>query len=271
MDYSDYSVLMSVYAKENPLFLKESINSILSQTIKTNDFVIVCDGPLTTELDAILKEFSEKNNVINIIRLPENMGLGNALNKGIQACKNEIVLRQDSDDISLPDRASKELALLTSTNSDIVSGTVTEFIGTTDNTTGKRTLPTSKEEIYKFSRKRNPFNHPAVAFKKQAVLDAGNYSEEYHFFEDYYLWMRMLKNNVNCANLSDTVVYMRVDNTTYLRRGGKKYASDMLKFHSWIRKNKMSSTMDFLTGALPHAIVCVLPSSLRKMVYKKLH
>lgn len=271
MNNSCYSVLMSVYEKESPLFLKESIESILNQTVKTNDFVIVCDGPLTKELDSVLNEYSKNNEVINIIRLPENLGLGNALKSGITHCKNEIILRQDSDDISVPQRASMQLQLISDTNSDIVSGTITEFIGSTDNVTGLRKLPLTQEEIYKFSKKRNPFNHPAVAFRKQAVLDAGNYSEKYHFFEDYYLWMRMLDNKVNCANLEASIVFMRVDDNTYLRRGGRKYASDMLSFHNWLRKTKKTSLVDFLTGSVPHAVVCVLPSGLRKIVYKKLH
>lgn len=272
MSNTEYSVLMSVYAKENPDYLKESINSILAQTVKTDDFVIVLDGPLTPELDKVIEEFtSNYPDIFNIVAFKENRGLGLALRDGVLSCRHEIILRQDSDDISVPERSEKQLLLLSKTNSDVISGTIEEFSDSTTNITGKRTLPLTHEEILKFSKKRNPFNHPAIMFRKSAVVAASNYSEEYHLFEDYHLWIKMLMNGAKAANLEETCVFMRVDSNTYLRRGGRKYASDMIRFHKWIRNKKWSSTLDFLTGAVPHYIVCVMPSFMRKAIYKILH
>lgn len=265
---SDYSVLMSVYGKENPIFLKESIQSILSQTVSTNDFVLVCDGPLTPELDAVINSFSG----INVVRLPENKGLGQALSHGITLCKNELVARMDSDDIAFPDRMEKQLDAF-SANPDVslISGTIVEFQDNISNIKGKRELPISNEEIRAFSRKRNPFNHPAVMFKKSAVIQCGNYDESYHLFEDYYLWVRMLQKGFKGFNLKDNLVYMRVDDNTIIRRGGASYAREMLRFHKWLRKQGWSTWGDYLTGAVPHAMVCVLPKGIRKAVYKRLH
>lgn len=269
---TNYSVLMSVYAKEHADYLKSSIDSILNQTIPTNDFVIVCDGPLTSELDAILEGYSSANDCIHILRLPVNQGLGLALNEGLKACQNDIVARMDSDDISMPDRISKQLSLLQAhPDLDILSGTVLEFEGDTTNIKGERRLPLTNEEIIAFSKKRNPFNHPCVMLRRQAVQAAGGFNEEYHLFEDYHMWVRMLMNGSKGMNTGDALLYMRVDSNTMARRGGRKYASDMLRFHKWLRKSGWSSRGNYITGALPHAAVCVLPSPIRKGVYKILH
>ena len=96
----NYSVLMSVYHADNPDWLRVSIKSILDQTIPTDDFVIVCDGPLSEGLNQVLDEYSEVNNCIHVFRLKKNVGLGNALAFGIKCCKNELVARMDADDIS---------------------------------------------------------------------------------------------------------------------------------------------------------------------------
>ena len=264
-----YSVLMSVYAREKASFLKASIESILSQTVPADEFVIVCDGKLTDELDSVLSSFTDK---IKLVRLPENKGLGNALNAGLSACTNELVARMDSDDIAYPDRMEKQLKMFAQDPSlALTSGTVTEFKDDISNTEGKREVPLTDEEIRAFSHKRNPMNHPAVMFKKSAVEEAGGYSEEYPYFEDYYLWVRMLMKGAKAANTADALVYMRVDDDTFVRRGGKKYASDMLRFHRYLRAQKWASFSEYITGALPHALICVLPNGLRKAVYKMLH
>lgn len=270
IQYSDYSVLLSVYAGENPEYFKQSIDSVLSQTRKTDDFVIVCDGPLTPELDMVLESVSDP--VISIIRLPVNGGLGNALSAGLARCRHELVARMDSDDIALPDRMEKQLsAFEKDKNLSMVSGTVEEFTDSTLNVRGSRKLPQTHDEIISFSRKRNPFNHPAMMFRKSDVIAAGGYDETYHLFEDYYLWIRMLKNGSRGENLLSPLVYMRVDDNTMVRRGGWSYAMDMLKFHMWLRKIKWTSPIDFITGAVPHAAVCILPAKIRKAVYKRLH
>ena len=117
---ADYSVLMSVYKKENPEYLKTAIDSMLNQSVATNDFVLVCDGPLTDSLDEVISNFEKTNpGLFNVVRLPENKGLALALNEGITHCKNEIVARMDSDDFSKPDRIEKQLKAMDETGADI--------------------------------------------------------------------------------------------------------------------------------------------------------
>ena len=86
-----YSVLMSVYVKEKPEYLQQAIESIQNQTVSTNDFVLVCDGPLTFELDAVIRTKQEvMGSTLNVVRLEKNSGLGNALNEGIKHCKTKL-------------------------------------------------------------------------------------------------------------------------------------------------------------------------------------
>lgn len=268
-----YSVLMSVYIKENSEFLKEALDSMLNQTILTNDLVLVCDGPLTIELEEVINQYKKQfPDIINIIKLKENMGLGVALNTGLKYCKNELVARMDTDDISLPNRCelqlskfknNKELALL--------SGKILEFQSDSEIITGSRVVPLLNDEIIQFSRKRNPFNHPAVMFRKSIVEEVGGYDEKYHLFEDYYLWVRILKAKYIGENIEKPLLLMRTPPDLYLRRGGYSYAKDLLKFNDWMRSIGWISNFDYVLSALPHAIVCILPNFIRKFIYQKLH
>lgn len=267
----NYSVLMSVYYKEKPKYLREAMMSIYNQTLPTNDFVLVCDGPLNDELDSVIEEMQKLfGNILKVYRLKENSGLGNALNIGLKKCKNELVARMDSDDISRSDRCEKQIALFKSKNIVFCSGTISEFIDDPLISAGKRVLPTEDKEIRIFSRKRNPINHPCVMFKRSAVIDVGSYNEKYHLFEDYYLWIRLLMNGYKAENITDILLDMRTPSDMYKRRGGAKYALDMLRFHKWLLSIKWSNQIDYLTGAIPHALICVLPNIIRKKIYKGL-
>ena len=267
-----YSVLMSVYYKKSPEFLRTSMESIQNQTVPTDDFVVVCDGPLTPELDTVLQDEQELfGQDLHIHRLAKNGGLGNALNEGLKICRNELVARMDSDDISRPDRCEKQLQIF-ERNPDIAfsSGTISEFETDPKVPSGERHLPTTNEKIIKFSKKRNPMNHVAVMFKKDTVESAGGYKETFHLFEGYYLWVRMLRKEFQAENIPEVLVDVRTPADMYLRRGGREYAKTMMKFHKWLRSTGRTSEMDFLTGAVSHAAVCVMPNGIRKLIYKGL-
>lgn len=180
-NYKEYSVLMSVYHKEKPEYLRQAIESIQLQTFPTDDFVLVCDGPLNPELDAVIAAKQQKmGNVLNVVRLAKNGGLGNALNEGIKHCKNELVARMDSDDIAYSDRCEKQIAVFnTHSEVSICSGVVEEFATTPDVVDAKHVPPETNAEILKFAKKRNPFNHPCVMYKKSAVEVVGSYQDFY--------------------------------------------------------------------------------------------
>lgn len=265
-----YSVLMSVYYKENPEWLDYAIRSMIDQTIRTDDFVIVKDGPLNNELNTVIniyiKEYPE---LFNIIELKENLGLGLALKAGVKACKNEWIARMDSDDYSIPTRCEKQLnKIKDNPNLDIIGSNIAEFIGNINNLTSYRILPHTNEAIYKYSRRRCPFGHPSVMLRKSKVLGAGNY-RKYHLVEDYDLWVRMIEKNAQCYNFNEVLVYMRVNKDFYKRRGGIKYLKSILKFKNELYKKRFYSTSDYIISSSAHIVMCLLPNKIRSFLYKK--
>lgn len=266
----DYSVLMTVYDKELAENLEAAILSMLHQTVPSDDFILVCDGLLNQKLNEVVEKYSD---VIRVFRSDIKLGLSNALNIGLKECKHEYVARMDSDDISLPDRCEKELQVFErNPELTIVSGTVQEFIGEPqgDGLKKKRVLPQYHENIIEFSHKRNPFNHPAVMYKKSAVMEIGGYHEDYPRFEDYDLWIRMFRHGAIGYNIPETILYMRISYSFYMRRGGADFAKNTLRFHRYLTHIGWSKKTYLFTAGLPHAIVCLLPNSVRKAVYKKL-
>lgn len=212
----NYSVLMAVYHKEEPEYLRQAIESIQVQTVPTNDFVLVCDGPLNPELDAVIAtKKQEMGNTLNVVRLAKNCGLGNALNEGIKHCKNELVARMDSDDIAYPDRCEKQIAVFnTHSEVSICSGIVEEFTTDPHTVDTRRVPPETNAEIVEFAKKRNPFNHPCVMYKKSAVEAVGSY-QDFYLLEDYYLWLRMLMAGYQGYNIQEPLLHMRAGSDMY--------------------------------------------------------
>lgn len=216
-----YSVYMSVYIKENPEYFYKSVESMINQTIKPDEIIIVCDGPLTTELENVLSSFCAEYPFIKAIRLKENMGRSYAAQVGLNACSNEIVLRMDSDDISLPYRA--ELSLEALRHCDIVGGIIAEFDGDVDNITGLRILPNKHNDIVKFSKKRSPINNVTVAFKKSLIEKINGYNVNLKYAEDYFLWVKAIQNGAICNNINYIFVYVRAGNDMASRRNDEFY------------------------------------------------
>lgn len=221
---AEYSVLMAVYKNEVPENFRTAILSMVNQEVQPSEMVIVCDGPLTEGLDAVLAEFEKSEKpVFNIIRLPENKGLANALNIGLQNCKYEYVLRMDSDDIALSERSKYELEALDE-GFDIVGGYISEFDdGNEDKIIATRKVPLEQKDIYEFIKKRSPFNHPSVAYRKSFILSCGNYDPKLRKTEDWDLWVRCILNNAKVRNFDKVFVKMRSGKAMRKRRGGKDY------------------------------------------------
>ena len=268
--YRDYSVLMSVYRKERPEFLKQAIESIQVQSLPTNDFVLVCDGPLTSELDEIISEKQrEMSSILNVVRLKTNGGLGNALNEGIKHCKNELVARMDSDDIAYPDRCEKQIALFnTHLEVSICSGIVEEFSISPDIVDAKRVPPESNNEIIEFAKKRNPFNHPCVMYKKLAVEAVGSY-QDFYLLEDYYLWLRLLIAGYQGYNIQEPLLHMRAGSDMYLRRAGWKYAKTQMKLFKFMKQQGFIDNEQYIKSCVIRSGSALAPNWLRKFMFEK--
>jgi len=215
-----YSVLMSLYKKEHPEYLRLALDSMINQTVKPDEIVLVEDGPLTNELYAVVEEYKPH---LQIVINEKNLGLGLALNEGLKVCSNELVARMDTDDISKPDRCEKQLIFFQEhPETNILGGQIEEFITSPSEVVGKRIVPETDTELKDFMKKRCPFNHMTVMFKKTDVIKAGNY-QDWYWNEDYYLWIRLALAGCTFANLPDILVYTRVGADMYQRRGGDKY------------------------------------------------
>ena len=268
--YKEYSVLMSVYCKEKPEYLKEAIESIQGQTYSTNDFVLVCDGPLNSGLDIIIeKKQQEMGDILNVIRLKKNVGLGNALNEGLKHCKNELVARMDSDDISYHDRCEKQLRVFNDYSEiSICSGIVEEFSKSLDIVDARRVLPEKNNEIIEFAKRRNPFNHPCVMYKKTAVESVESY-QDFYLLEDYYLWLRMLMAGYQGYNLQEPLLHMRAGESMYLRRAGWKYAKTQMKLFKYMKEEKFINNNEYVKSCIIRSGSSLAPNWLRKFIFEK--
>lgn len=264
-----YSVLMSVYHKENPQYFRDSVESMLNQSVPPDEIVIVKDGPLNDTLEKVVEYLDSFDNV-KFISLEKNVGLGKALEIGIENCKNEFIARMDTDDISIEDRCEKQLDYFhRSPDLSLVGTSISEFIGDPNNIVSYRRVPTGDKEIKKYMRKRSPFNHPSVMFKKSDVLDAGNY-QHWYLNEDYFLWTRMLLNNCKFANIDEPLLNMRINEDTFYRRGGWDYFMTQKRLFDFMLKNKVIKMHEYLFNNFIRFVVRILiPNKLRAYFYKK--
>lgn len=270
VEYREYSVLMSVYHKEKPEYLKQAIESIQAQTLSTNDFVLVCDGPLNEQLDGVIAtKQQEMGESLHVVRLAKNDGLGNALNEGIKHCKNELVARMDSDDIAYQDRCEKQIAVFnTHSEVSICSGIVEEFTTDPNTVDTRRVPPETNAEIIEFAKKRNPFNHPCVMYKKSAVEAVGSY-QDFYLLEDYYLWLRMLMAGYQGYNIQEPLLHMRAGSDMYLRRAGWKYAKTQAKLFKFMKENCFIGNEQYITSCAIRYGSALAPNWLRKFMFEK--
>lgn len=267
----NYSVLMSVYYKEHPDYLRQSMQSIYDQTIPTDDFVLVCDGPLTPELDTVIADMQQQFGPrLNVCRLLKNGGLGKALNFGIGQCKNDLVARMDSDDISRPDRCEKEIKMLIAhPEISILGGFIEEFIEDTNHICSMRAVPEKQDEILRFAKKRNPFNHVSVMYRKSAVESVGSY-KSFFLLEDYYLWIRMLNNGHQGYNLQEPLVWVRVGRDMYKRRGGWEYFLSQRKLLCYMHQSKFITYSQYLMGTFIRLGVAMAPNNFRSFIFNNI-
>lgn len=268
---AEFSVLMSLYHKEKPAYVEECFRSLLRQTVKADEWVVVEDGPLTDELYAVLNKYEEENpGLIKRVPLSVNQGLGLALQAGIPECTYDIIARMDTDDIAKEDRFEKQLAEFgKDPELDIIGSHIDEFEDTPDAIVARRVVPVTDEEIKKYQKKRDAFNHMTVMYKKKAVLDAGNY-QSCPLMEDTFLWVRMMKNGARCKNVDESLVYARIGKDMFDRRGGWAYFKKYKTGRKMVYETKYISWADYASTILIQFCVALVPRSLRGWIFKKM-
>ncbi len=250
--------------------MRESLLSVINQTVSPTEIILVVDGPISQELGSIITDFKKKNECLKTIWLKENVGLGNARRIGLRNCNYELIAIMDSDDISQPGRFEKQLRCFEEDKDlSVVGGYICEFIGNINSVVGVRTVPLSDNEIKLYLKSRCPFNHMTVMFRKSAVLEAGGYLDWY-FNEDYYLWIRMYQSGAKFKNLINNLVNVRVGSDMYHRRGGWGYFKSEVKLQGYMLKQGIIGFGQYIFNVILRFLVQVLiPSEVRGVIFRK--
>lgn len=265
-DFS-FSVLMSVYHKEQPVYLKRALDSVINQTLPPNEIVLVEDGPLTDELYAVIDQYTNNHpGLFNIVKLEQNQGLGLALREGVVRSTYDLIARMDTDDVSVPNRFELQIKELKADPSIEALGG--GCMGYFDGKPMSRYWPpaTTDEGIKEVMKKKCACSHVTMMLKKDAVLRAGNYM---HLLwdEDYYLWVRMMVHGCVFKNINDPLVNVYQDKATYGRRGGMKYFRSEKAVQKYMWENKIISLPRYIYNvSLRFFVQVMLTSSMRAFI-----
>lgn len=264
-----FTVLLSIYYKEIPTFLNQCFMSIWTeQTLKPNEIVLVKDGELTAELEQVISAWQEKlGSALKIVALEQNVGLGKALNVGLEHCSNDWVLRMDTDDISTPERFQKQIDFIQK-NPDVVlfGGQILEFDESPEQANTLKAVPIDEQEIKYFAQSRSPFNHVTVAFNRKVILDVGGY-QHHLFMEDYNLWLRVLSKGYKVSNIPEVLVLVRGGRAMSRRRRGWQYIQSEKQLLDLKLKLKIQPFIPALSLFLLRSTFRLLPSMLLEKVY----
>lgn len=263
------SLLLPVYYKDNPEFLRQALESIAKQTLQPDEVVVVCDGPIPDLLHEVLGQFMARL-PMRIVASEKNMGLAKALNLGIGACKGDWVARFDADDICLPDRLEKQwVHVCANPDTDVLGGAIAEFAESPSDIYGYRLLPAAAGDVRRFARWRNPLNHMTVLFRRDSVIAAGLYPE-YHLYEDYVLWVKMLVRGCVIRNLPDVLVLARAGRAMTDRRGGVAYVRSEVAAQRYFYSLGFLTFWQLCLNISIRTLARIVPSGVRHLSYAKI-
>lgn len=260
------SVLMAVYKNDRPDWLRLAINSVLEQTYRADEVVVVVDGPVSHAIQQVLMDYGDQ---LTVLRLKKNQGLWKALNQGLAIARGELIARMDADDIALPDRLEKQVAQFRLNPAlDLVGGQIAEFENDIDNIIAYRRVPLKQEAIVNFARFRSPFNHPTVMYKKTSVAAVGGY-HNLQRTEDYDLWIRMLQSGARCINIDDVILYYRVSQANVHRRTNQINYREMKQLYYRSYKSGVINCFEYVFVRLVRWSFYYAPDFMKYGLYKR--
>lgn len=263
----EFSVLMSLYSKERPEYLGLALNGVFDQTLLPSEMIIVADGVLTPSLYGVIEEYSYRLN-IKLIQLKENVGLGKALSEGLKHCSYNLIARVDSDDICYRNRFEKQIDfLLANPHISVVGSYLSEFNKVPRDCDRVKKVPLEPVEVIAYSKNRNPLNHPSVMYKKNDILQVGAY-KHMPYFEDYYLWLRLIKMNYKIANIPEPLVYFRIGSDMIGRRHGIAYLSYEYKFFKCCWEENIIGFWQFIKLSVTRLPLRILPKKTLNRFYQ---
>lgn len=265
-----FSCLMSCYVEDDPDDLNRCLQSLSSQTLKASEILLVEDGPLTDGLYNIIDSF-ESQLPLKRLKFKKNKGLGHALKNGVEACRYDLIARMDADDICREDRFEKQIQLLERyPDLAIVGSWISEFEDRPHEIYAYRKVPVNHAEIFNFAKHRNPLNHVTVIFRKQAILNAGNYDPAFRFAQDYVLWVKMLTMGYKFANIPECLVNVKAGKNMIKRRGGRNYMQYELTLQKEFLRQGFINYQEYGFNVIMRSMLRLIPDELRSTFYKRI-
>ena len=269
-----FSVSMCVYAGDDPAFFDDAVGSIVNQSVQASEIVLTVDGPIPQTIEGVIEKYrtllTESAIRFQVVYLEKNMGHGEARRICFEHCSYDLIALMDADDLSVPDRFEKQLAVFAQNPSlSIVGGNIQEFIGTPDNCVGKRIVPEKDSDIKTYMKKRCPMNQVTVMFRKADVEAVGGYMD-WFCEEDYYLWLRLALAGKQFANVPENLVHVRVGEEMYQRRGGWKYFQSEAKLQKLMWDKGIIGFGRYFINVSERLVLQVLmPNKLRGFIFQK--
>jgi len=263
-----FTVLMSVYRNDDLELFNKAVESVFVNTICPNAMILTVDGTVPVEL-ANRIEYYESKYKIQVVRLSTNCGLANALNEGMRYVDTKWVIRADADDYNHPDRFEKLLERIKLQPDLSLLGSAIDEYDRSGELVARRNVPIDHADICQFLRRRNPFNHMAVAFRLDMVKTCGGYPN-IHLKEDYALWASMISAGAITANVPDVLVDVTAGRDMYRRRGGPRYAKSEIQLQRHLVAKQIKSRTTALIDGIMRASVFLMPNTVRGLIYEKI-
>lgn len=266
---SNVAVIMSIYHADDPLYIQESVNSILRQTHPCFIYLYQ-DGPVSEAIANLLKSISNNHDTVRLIRAESNKGLAYALNvlidyALIDGC--EYIARMDSDDINHPTRIAKQVEYLNANPHIDVLGTSCREFGASYALPEKH-LPSTHDKLVDFSVARCPFIHPTVMFRSCLFVNGVRYPTDTKLTEDMALWLKLIEDGYRLANLNEVLLDYRLNEKAVKRRQGigKAISEFNIRFKHMRTMKKSTPKNIFLISS--RLLFHILPLSIMKFLYK---
>lgn len=265
-----FSLLLPVYAGDSPEFLRLAfVSSVQEQELCPAEVVIVRDGPVSAALAAELISLREESPVpVQIVELAVNQGLTAALNAGLAACSYPVIARMDADDVSEPARFKKQWELLQQ-GYDLVGSGMVEFADDPAVTGTVRVPPVGDTRIREHARTHNPFNHPTMLYRREALARVGDY-KEFGRMEDYWLGIRLLRSGARCANIPEPLVRYRVGAGAFVRRGGLREARTEWRLQREMLRIGFISVPQYVRNVVFKGAYRLLPAGVKQFLYARI-
>ncbi|MUN34991.1 glycosyltransferase [Actinomadura litoris] len=270
MQPEPFTLLMTVYGGDRVEYVREAFHSAVHhQTLRPDQVVLVRDGPVAPELaDCLRGLVLDSPSEVTFVALEHNRGLGPALDAGLNAAWHDIVARMDADDVAMPHRFQEQVPLVRA-GADLVGAGLLEFGSDISDIVGRRIPPSDPTDIARYSRLHDPFNHPTVVYRRSAVMAVGGYGD-LPLMEDYWLFARMIAQGARVVNLAEPLVYYRVGDGAYARRGGRDLLRSELRLQRAMRVEGFITRPQYWRNVVVRGGYRLVPTLVRRPFYRML-